>query len=100
MTVNRGLLKHIIFWVFYITAFWGSFEQAYNSPGHPIWSSTWNTPIPIPHHYVVGFLGIAVAYILFTLDDWTLQEEIEEELEKFKAELLGRIMPYGQTADK
>lgn len=91
MNINRGLLKHLIFWLFYITAFWGSFEQAYKAPGHPVWSTTWDTPLPIPHHYIIGFIGMAVAYFLFTIEDWTLEEEIREELERFKLEILGRI---------
>jgi hypothetical protein len=91
MNINRGLLKHLVFWLFYVTAFWGAFEQAYKAPGHPIWSTTWNTPIPVPHHYIFGFLGLAVAYFMFTIEDWTLESEIREELERFKAEILGII---------
>jgi hypothetical protein len=87
MDVNRGLLKHIIFWLFYITAFWGAFEQATNAPGHPIWSDTWGFHFPIPHHYIVGFVGIAIAYFLFTMEDWTLHDDIQEELERIRVEL-------------
>ncbi len=32
-----------------------------------------------------------MAYFLFTIEDWTLEEEIREELERFKLEILGRI---------
>ncbi|MGD2201307.1 MAG: hypothetical protein PVJ38_06740 [Candidatus Bathyarchaeota archaeon] len=87
MDINRGLLKHIIFWLFYITAFWGAFEQAYNAPGHPLWSDTWSLPLPVPHHYVVGFIGMGVAYFLFTMEDWTLHDDIREELERIRAEM-------------
>lgn len=93
MSINRGLLKHLIFWLFYITAFWGAFEQAYNAPGHPFWSETWNLPFPVPHHYVIGFIGMAVAYFLFTWEDWTLEQEIKGELDRFKTEVLGMIRP-------
>jgi len=54
MYINRGLLKHIIFWLFFLTAFWGAYEQAYNAPGHPVWSTSWNLPFPVPHHYIAG----------------------------------------------
>lgn len=98
MSINRGLLKHLIFWLFYITAFWGAFEQAYSAPGHPFWSDTWNLPFPVPHHYVIGFIGMAVAYFLFTLEDWTLEQEIKDELDRFKTEVLGMIRPKEGTS--
>lgn len=93
MDLNRGLLKHLVFWLFYITAFWGAFEQAYEASGDPIWSSTWNLPFPVPHHYIVGFIGMAVAYFMFTKEDWTLEEEIRDELEQLREQILGRISP-------
>jgi hypothetical protein len=100
MQMNRGLLKHLIFWLFYITAFWGAFEQAYTNPGHPIWSSTWNLPFPVPHHYVIGFIGMAVAYFLFTMEDWTLEQEIQDELEKFKEEIMQIIRSKGEESEE
>jgi hypothetical protein len=93
MYLNRGLLKHVIFWLFFLTAFWGAFEQAYNAPGHPVWSATWSLPFPVPHHYIVGFLGLIGAYILFTMDDWKLHETVEDQLEIFRKEILKVIKP-------
>ena len=93
MYINRGLLKHIIFWLFFLTAFWGAFEQAYNAPGHPVWSTSWNLPFPVPHQSIVGFIGLLVAYIIFTLDDWRLDDTIEDQLELFRQEMLKVFKP-------
>lgn len=66
--MNR-LLKHVLFWIGFLTAFWGSFEMAYDSGSHPIWSGTWGPPIP--HHYVIGFVIVGISYFLLTRKDWT-----------------------------
>jgi len=77
MILNKGLIKHLLFLTGYITAFWGAFEFAYQSSSHPIFSGTWG--FPIPHHYVIGFILIALSYFLFTKEDWIIRI-----LEKFK----------------
>jgi len=70
MPLNKKLLTHISFWVFYLTAFWGAFEQACDAGVHPIFSTTWDFPIPLPHHYIVGFAGIMICYFILTKKDW------------------------------
>jgi len=70
MPLNKKLLAHVFFWVSYLTAFWGAFEQAYDASPHPIISMTWDFPIPLPHHYVLGFCGVAIGYFIFTKEDW------------------------------
>jgi len=69
--MNKGLIKHVLFWLFYLTAFWGAFEMAYDAGCNPLWSAVWG--FPIPHHYVTGFIGLALTYFLFTKDDWDLE---------------------------
>jgi hypothetical protein len=66
--MNVKLVKHVAWWVGYLTAFWGAFEMAYQSGNHPVWSGTWGAPVP--HHYVVGFIVVLVAYVWMTLSDW------------------------------
>ena len=61
LKINWILVAHILFWMGYMTAFWGAFEMAYQSPNHPIWSGTFG--YPVPHHYIIGFIGIIVGYI-------------------------------------
>ena len=74
MKINKGLLKHVLFFVGFITAFWGSFEMAYQSGNHPIWSGTWG--FPIVHHYVVGYIIIIIVYLMFTQEDWMVGERL------------------------
>ena len=81
---NTSLIKHILFWVSYLTAFWGAFEMAYQSGSHPIWSGTWG--FPVLHHYVFGFVGIFVIYISFTKNDFIIKEDIIETFLKYEKE--------------
>ena len=74
--MNRRLKRfitpfiHALFWIGFGAAFWGAFEMAYQATGcglteHPFWSGTWGAPIP--HHYVVGFILVGVAWIAYTV---------------------------------
>ena len=58
----------IIFWSGFISALHGSVEQAIffadTNGGSALWSS-WFGP-PILHHYLIGFILIAVGWILFS----------------------------------
>ncbi len=55
--------------VFYAVALAGSFEQANDaagaSGGSPIWSSVFG--FPVPHHYLLGFAGLAVCLVILLL---------------------------------
>ena len=73
MRVKVRLLLHVLFWAFLMTAFWGSFEMAYKASEagrieSPVWSGTFG--FPVPHHYIVGFIGVAVVYVLLTREDF------------------------------
>jgi len=64
--LNWKLIFHILFWIFYCTAFWGSFELAYRLWENglidsPIWSGTFGKPVL--HHYILGFIGLAIAWV-------------------------------------
>lgn len=68
---NKQLLGLIVFLLGFATAFWGSFEMAYQSGNHPIWSGTWG--FPIVHHYVVGFIMILVGVTMLTYDKYLVK---------------------------
>lgn len=68
MKFNLGKFKHALFWMSFGTALWGTFEQAYNAGASPVWSGTWG--FPVPHHYVLGFIGMTIAYFTLTKDEW------------------------------
>lgn len=68
LKINWLLLYHIFFWVGYCTALWGAFEMAYQSPSDPIWSGTFG--FPFPHHYIIGFVVLAILFILVTREDY------------------------------
>ena len=70
-------LGHTLFNIGFWTFFWGAFEQAYQSPGHPIWSGTFG--FPIMHHYIVGAILVYIGYILITFDK-EIREIIKEWL--------------------
>ena len=62
------ILVQIIFWSGFVVALHGSVEQAIffadTNGGSALWSS-WFGP-PILHHYLIGFILIAVGWILFS----------------------------------
>ena len=64
----RQILIQIIFWSGFLTALHGSVEQAIffadTTGGSALWSS-WFGP-PILHHYLIGFILIAVGWIIFS----------------------------------
>ena len=64
----RQVLIQIVFWSGFISALHGSVEQALffadTNGGSALWSS-WFGP-PILHHYLIGFILIAVGWILFS----------------------------------
>lgn len=64
----RQVLIQIIFWSGFLTALHGSVEQAIffadTTGGSALWSS-WFGP-PILHHYLIGFILIAVGWIIFS----------------------------------
>jgi hypothetical protein len=66
--VNETLLKHVSFWIFWIVALLGSFEQALNAGVNPIFG--YGLGIPFLHHYIWGLLGVAACYFGFTNRDW------------------------------
>jgi TRAP-type C4-dicarboxylate transport system permease small subunit len=68
MKINIGILKHALFWSSFGTALWGTFEQAYNAGASPIWSGTFG--FPVPHHYIIGFVGMFIAYMTLTRNEW------------------------------
>jgi len=57
-------LGHTLFNIGFWTFFWGAFEQAYQSPSHPIWSATFGAPIL--HHYITGAILTYIGYMLIT----------------------------------
>ncbi len=65
----RQLLIQIVFWAGFISALHGSVEQAIfyadTNGGSALWSS-WFGP-PFLHHYLIGFILIAVGWIFFSL---------------------------------
>ena len=62
------ILIQIIFWSGYVLALHGSVEQAIffstTNEGSALWSS-WFGP-PILHHYLIGFILIAIGWIIFS----------------------------------
>ena len=70
LKINADLAAHTGFWIGYITAFWGAFEMAYQSPNDPIWSGTFGWPIP--HHYIWGFVIVALFFVLATRAQYIL----------------------------
>ena len=62
LNVRWGALLEGCYWFFFSMALWGAFEMAYDAPCHPIWGDTWG--FPCPHHYIVGFIGLAVIRVL------------------------------------
>ena len=64
----RQVLIQIIFWSGFVTALHGSVEQAIffadTNGGSALWSS-WFGP-PTLHHYLIGFILIAVGWIIFS----------------------------------
>jgi len=64
------------------TALWGTFEQAYNAGASPIWSGTFG--YPVPHHYILGFIGIMIAYFTLTKDEWiTFSRKLKNKIRMF-----------------
>lgn len=68
MKLNMGFIKNGLFFISFGTALWGSFEQAYNAGASPVWSGTWG--FPVPHHYIIGFAGMLIAYFALTKNEW------------------------------
>ena len=67
MTKNKKNVSfHSLFWIVYMFALLGSFEQAYQN-GQPIWSGL--IGFPFLHHYLMGFIGIAILWV------WAFKEE-------------------------
>lgn len=62
MGLNVGVALEGLYWVFFGMAFWGAFELAVQAPCDPVWSGTWG--YPVPHHYIVGFCGLALIRVL------------------------------------
>ena len=64
----RQILIQILFWSGFLAALHGSVEQAIfftdTTGGSALWSS-WFGP-PILHHYLIGFILIAVGWIIFS----------------------------------
>jgi len=72
--MNWKLIFHVLFWISYVTAFWGSFELAYRLWENgliesPIWSGTFG--VPVPHHYILGFVGVAILWVFLSKEDIT-----------------------------
>ena len=65
----RQLWIQIIFWSGFAIALHGSVEQAIffanTNEGSALWSS-WFGP-PILHHYLIGFILVALGWIIFSL---------------------------------
>ena len=74
MKNKKNVSFHSLFWVVYMLALLGSFEMAYQSPSHPIWSGTFG--FPIPHHYLLGFMGVAILWL------WAFKDEYIAVAEK------------------
>ena len=72
--LNRGLVKHVTFWVGMGLTFWGSFEQALDAGNNPLFGH--GLGIPFLHHWVVGWLIAAVSYFAFTRQDWILAAKV------------------------
>ena len=70
MTVNRGLVKHFVFWLGMGLTFWGAFEQALDAGNNPLLGH--GLGVPFLHHWVVGWLMSAGSYFWFTKQDWLL----------------------------
>ena len=68
--VNETLLKHVSFWIFWVVALLGSFEQTLNAGVNPIIG--YGLGFPFLHHYLLGLLGIVGCYFGFTNRDWQL----------------------------
>ena len=73
MRLRVKLVGHILFWIGLMTLFWQCFEFAYKCSEaeiieSPVWSGTFG-PL-VPHHYVIGFVGVVVAYVLLTGEDF------------------------------
>jgi hypothetical protein len=68
----RKLGIQIIFWSGFLLALHGSVEQAIffanTNEGSALWSS-WFGP-PILHHYLTGFILIALGWIIFSLSKY------------------------------
>lgn len=62
---DKLMLLILVFGASFMSAFWGAFELALQSPSHPVWSGTWG--YPVPHHYIVGFVGMAISFIMLVI---------------------------------
>ncbi len=58
-------LAHIGIWFGFAIALAGSFEQALQASGSPIWSSILG--FPILHHYLLGFIILGVSLLILEL---------------------------------
>ena len=68
MSLNKALMKHVLFWIGIVVAFLGSVEQALDAGNNPIFGN--GIGIPFVHHYVLGFIIIVISYLTFTNEDW------------------------------
>lgn len=68
--INNKLLQHSAFWIFWVVAFLGAYEQALDAGVHPIFGNGFG--VPFLHHYVWGMLGVIACYFGFTKQDWLL----------------------------
>jgi len=81
--IRHRIYRHTLFWIGYVTAFWGAYEIAYDAARagiieHPIWSGTWG--FPIPHHWVFGFGLAGVMWLAIH----------HNEIEKLVMEMMGK----------
>ena len=64
----RQMLVQVIFWSGFVLALHGSMEQAIFfsniNGGSVLWSSWFGSPIL--HHYLIGFILIALGWVIFS----------------------------------
>ena len=64
----RQMLVQVIFWSGFVLALHGSVEQAIFfsniNGGSALWSSWFGSPIL--HHYLIGFILIALGWVIFS----------------------------------
>lgn len=94
LKINKRLVLHILFNLFYWISVAGQFEhvrlleQFMSKPWHWWWSTAFPT---LPHHMWWGTIGVYICYILFTATDFVVFGE--RLINKFF--LLKRRVEYG-----
>ena len=71
--MNRKLIYHVLYNLFYVVGFLGLFEQMLDlqNVAESKFHWFWSTYFPfIPHHVWWGFIGVYITYLLLNKNDF------------------------------